>query len=60
MSNADKIKDLISREIANFLVSESVKPLGIDIVIAYPQSNAHLHITAEKIAEEIKERKKVY
>jgi len=50
MTQKEKIKDAIAKELASFLISSKVAPKSIDIQISYPESKARLVIDAEKIA----------
>lgn len=49
----ERLKELITRELSAFLLSERQKPLGIDVTVSYPQATAHLHIDAQQIADAI-------
>ena len=51
MTSADKIKQLISKELTHFLISNHHIPNSIEIKILNNESSARLIINAEKIAE---------
>ena len=56
MSLKDKVKKIITDELANFLVSNNTAPECIDIQITYPESRANLRIESAAIAETLKNK----
>ncbi len=55
MTLSDRVKQLISEELAFFLISNDQAPTGIEIKIQNNESSARLIIDAEKISEALKQ-----
>lgn len=46
----EKIKEIIIKELAAFLLSNTVAPTGIEITVSYEHSRAKLRISEEQLA----------
>lgn len=46
----EKIKELIAKELAAFLLPGNIVPTGIEITVSYEHSRAKLRISNEKLA----------
>lgn len=55
MSTAEKIKQLIAKQLTDFLLPNEHIPNNIEIKVSYAESNARLIIDTEKLAEVLKQ-----
>lgn len=51
MSEQEKIKEIIARRLAAFLLARTAKPTGIKIFVEYPLATASITISGKEICE---------
>lgn len=57
MSKAERLKEIISKRLAGFLILENLPPDSVEVVVRYPQSTARLSIDIREIRKVFEEGK---